>query len=96
MNSSWLTNQVLDDGRITDGQGRTVNFKNTIIILTSNVGAQAVLDADVDLVAGERDEAEVRLRVLDELRSRFRPEFLNRLDELVLFRHSFKAVVDAL
>ena len=47
--------QVLDDGRITDGQGRTVNFKNTIIILTSNVGAQAVLDADVDLVAGERD-----------------------------------------
>ena len=96
MNSSWLTNQVLDDGRITDGQGRTVNFKNTIIILTSNVGAQAVLDADVDLVAGERDEAEVRLRVLDELRSRFRPEFLNRLDELVLFRHSFKTVVDAL
>ena len=96
MHSSWLTNQVLDDGRITDGQGRTVNFKNTIIILTSNVGAQAVLDADVDLVAGERDEAEVRLRVLDELRSRFRPEFLNRLDELVLFRHSFKTVVDAL
>lgn len=96
MNSSWLTNQVLDDGRITDGQGRTVNFKNTIIILTSNVGAQAVLDADVDLVAGERDEAEVRLRVLDELRSRFRPEFLNRLDELVFFRHSFKTVVDAL
>ena len=96
MHSSWLTNQVLDDGRITDGQRRTVNFKNTIIILTSNVGAQAVLDADVDLVAGERDEAEVRLRVLDELRSRFRPEFLNRLDELVLFRHSFKTVVDAL
>ncbi|EOD14253.1 Clp protease [Emiliania huxleyi CCMP1516] len=78
--------QVLDDGRITDGQGRTVNFKNTIIILTSNVGAQAVLDADVDLVAGERDEAEVRLRVLDELRSRFRPEFLNRLDELAQLR----------
>jgi len=83
--------QVLDDGRITDGQGRTVNFKNTIIILTSNVGAQAVLDADVDLVAGERDEAEVRLRVLDELRSRFRPEFLNRLDELVIFRPLRKA-----
>ena len=96
MHSSWLTNQVLDDGRLTDGQGRTVNFKNTIIILTSNVGAQAVLDADVDLVAGERDEAEVRLLELDELRSRFRPEFLNRLDELVLFRHSFKTVVDAL
>ena len=96
MHSSWLTNQVLDDGRITDGQGRTVNFKNTIIILTSNVGAQAVLDADVDLVAGERDEAEVRLRVLDELRSRFRPEFLNRLDDVIVFRHSFKTVVDAL
>jgi len=90
--------QVLDDGRITDGQGRTVNFKNTIIILPSNVGAQAVLDADVDLVAGERDEAEVRLRVLDELRSRFRPEFLNRLDELVLSSAAliFKTVVDAL
>jgi len=72
---------VLDDGRITDGQGRTVNFKNTIIILTSNVGAAPIVDADGD--PSKQDE--VRLRVLDLLRAKYRPEFLNRLDELVLF-----------
>jgi len=72
---------VLDDGRITDGQGRTVNFKNTIIILTSNIGSQAIVEAGGD--ATKQDE--VRLRVLDLLRSTYRPEFLNRLDELVLF-----------
>jgi len=73
--------QVLDDGRITDGQGRTVNFKNTIIILTSNIGSQAIVEA-----AGEPSKAdEVRLRVLDMLRSTYRPEFLNRLDEIVMF-----------
>merc|ERR1719502_1452179 len=73
--------QVLDDGRITDGQGRTVNFKNTIIILTSNIGSQAIVEADGD--AARQDE--VRLRVLDLLRATYRPEFLNRLDEIVLF-----------
>ena len=73
--------QVLDDGRVTDGQGRTVNFKNTIIIMTSNLGAAAVVDG------GGRPEKqdEVRLRVLDALRERYRPEFLNRLDELIIF-----------
>jgi len=73
--------QVLDDGRITDGQGRTVNFKNTIIILTSNIGSQAIVEAGGD----ESKQDEVRLRVLDNLRSTYRPEFLNRLDELVIF-----------
>ena len=73
--------QVLDDGRITDGQGRTVNFKNTIIILTTNIGAKEIVEANGDL--DKQDE--VRLRVLDLLRAKYRPEFLNRLDELVLF-----------
>merc|ERR1719240_2531579 len=69
--------QVLDDGRITDGQGRTVNFKNTIIILTSNIGASTIVEA-----GGDPDKQdEVRLRVLDQLRTTYRPEFLNRLDE---------------
>ena len=73
--------QVLDDGRITDGQGRTVNFKNTIIILTSNSGAKAITDAEGD--PSKQDE--VRLRVMDILRETYRPEFLNRLDELIIF-----------
>ena len=73
--------QVLDDGRITDGQGRTVNFKNTIIILTTNIGAGVIVEANGEL---EKQE-EVRLRVLDLLRAKYRPEFLNRLDELILF-----------
>ncbi|MEZ5898925.1 MAG: ATP-dependent chaperone ClpB [Hyphomicrobiaceae bacterium] len=72
--------QVLDDGRLTDGQGRTVDFKNTLIILTSNIGADLLVNQkegeDTDLV---RDE------VLEEVRARFRPEFLNRLDEIILF-----------
>jgi ATP-dependent Clp protease ATP-binding subunit ClpB len=74
--------QILDDGRVTDGQGRTVNFKNTIIILTSNVGAQTIIGAEGDFAKQD----EVRLRVLDELRTTYRPEFLNRLDELVIFQ----------
>merc|ERR1712146_679367 len=73
--------QVLDDGRITDGQGRTVNFKNTIIILTSNTGSQPIIEAAGD--PARQDE--VRLLVLDQLRSTYRPEFLNRLDDLIIF-----------
>ncbi|MGE5266075.1 MAG: ATP-dependent chaperone ClpB [Deltaproteobacteria bacterium] len=72
--------QVLDDGRLTDGQGRTVDFKNTLIILTSNIGAQYL----VEQKEGEDTEA-VRDEVMAEVRSRFRPEFLNRLDEIILF-----------
>jgi ATP-dependent Clp protease ATP-binding subunit ClpB len=73
--------QILDDGRLTDSQGRVVDFKNTIIIMTSNIGSQYILD-----VAG--DEAmydEMRSRVMDAMRNSFRPEFLNRIDEIIIF-----------
>eukprot|EP00281_Chroomonas_sp_CCMP1168_P031143 CAMPEP_0206239618 /NCGR_PEP_ID=MMETSP0047_2-20121206/15489_1 /ASSEMBLY_ACC=CAM_ASM_000192 /TAXON_ID=195065 /ORGANISM="Chroomonas mesostigmatica_cf, Strain CCMP1168" /LENGTH=984 /DNA_ID=CAMNT_0053664321 /DNA_START=198 /DNA_END=3152 /DNA_ORIENTATION=- len=74
--------QVLDDGRITDGQGRTVDFKNTIIICTSNIGSQNILD-----IAGDPErEPEMRQRVMDQMRAKFRPEFLNRLDEIIIFK----------
>lgn len=72
--------QVLDDGRLTDGQGRTVDFKNTLIILTSNIGAELL----VSQKEGEDTDA-VRDDVMDMVRARFRPEFLNRLDEIILF-----------
>jgi ATP-dependent Clp protease ATP-binding subunit ClpB len=85
--------QVLDDGRLTDGQGRTVDFRNTLIIMTSNVGAEM-------LVAQKEGETvgELRDYVLAELRTKFRPEFLNRLDDIVLFerlkRDQMTAIVD--
>ncbi|MCB1538229.1 MAG: AAA family ATPase, partial [Alphaproteobacteria bacterium] len=73
--------QVLDDGRLTDGQGRTVDFTNTLLIMTSNIGAELL----VNLKDGE-DVEKARKGVMDEVRTRFRPEFLNRLDEILLFR----------
>jgi len=75
--------QVLDDGRITDSQGRTVDFKNTILIMTSNIGAQYLLDGIRD--DGTIDEKATEL-VKEELKAHFRPEFLNRLDETILFK----------
>lgn len=69
--------QVLDDGRITDGQGRTVDFKNTVIIMTSNIGSQFIME---DLSVEERNR-----RVMEALRGHFRPEFLNRVDETIIF-----------
>ena len=75
--------QVLDDGRITDSQGRTVDFKNTILIMTSNIGAQYLLDG-IESDGTIRPEAENM--VMNELRNHFRPEFLNRLDETILFK----------
>ena len=75
--------QVLDDGRITDSQGRTVDFKNTIIILTSNIGSQYLLDG-IDENGNIREEA--RNMVMSDLKAHFRPEFLNRLDEMILFK----------
>jgi len=75
--------QVLDDGRITDSQGRTVDFKNTILIMTSNIGAQYLLDG-IDEEGHIQPEAEQA--VMGDLRNHFRPEFLNRLDEIVLFK----------
>ena len=73
--------QILDDGRMTDGHGRTVDFKNTIIIMTSNVGSQWIQE----LGASQREEAE--RRVNDALRSAFKPEFLNRIDEIIIFQN---------
>ncbi len=78
--------QVLDDGRLTDGQGRTVDFKNTLIILTSNLGG----DILANQAEGE-DSSAVRNQVMDVVRAAFRPEFLNRLDEVLLFHRLFKA-----
>ena len=75
--------QVLDDGRITDSQGRTVDFKNTIIILTSNIGAQTLLDGISE--NGDIPD-DVRKEVMEALHGHFRPEFLNRLDEIILFK----------
>ena len=75
--------QVLDDGRITDSQGRTVDFKNTILIMTSNIGANYLLDG-IDANGEISEDAEKA--VMNELRAHFRPEFLNRLDETILFK----------
>jgi ATP-dependent Clp protease ATP-binding subunit ClpB len=75
--------QILDDGRLTDSHGRTVNFKNTIVIMTSNIGSDILL-ADIER-SGEVG-VDARERVLQEVRQRFRPEFLNRVDEIVLFK----------
>ncbi len=72
--------QLLDDGRLTDGQGRTVDFKNTLVIMTSNLGSDAILEF------GESDRAEMEALVHRALRQHFRPEFLNRLDETVIFQ----------
>jgi ATP-dependent Clp protease ATP-binding subunit ClpB len=85
--------QVLDDGVLTDGQGRTVDFKQTIIILTSNLGAQALSQ----LPEGA-DSADAKRDVMDAVRAHFRPEFLNRLDEIIIFdrlgRNDMGGIVD--
>jgi ATP-dependent Clp protease ATP-binding subunit ClpB len=75
--------QILDDGHLTDGQGRRVDFKNTIVIMTSNIGSHRILDASSE--SGGAEFAVMRATVLDELRHAFRPEFLNRIDEIVVF-----------
>ena len=83
--------QVLDDGRLTDGQGRVVDFKNTVLIMTSNLGSHYFAE-------GRTDNESVREKVMDELRAHFRPEFLNRVDEIVLFhgltREDIKRIVE--
>ncbi len=84
--------QILEDGRMTDGQGRTVDFKNTVIIMTSNLGSQYIQDL------GEKDRREMERRVTAALRESFKPEFLNRVDETVIFnslgRDQIKAIVE--
>ncbi|MDJ0619620.1 MAG: ATP-dependent chaperone ClpB [Calothrix sp. MO_192.B10] len=78
--------QILDDGRVTDAQGHTVDFKNTIIIMTSNIGSQYILD-----VAGDDSRYdEMRHRVMEAMRTSFRPEFLNRIDEIIIFHALLK------
>jgi ATP-dependent Clp protease ATP-binding subunit ClpB len=81
---------VLDDGRITDGQGRTVDFKNTVIIMTSNIGSQHI--------TGDIDRDERNARVMEALRGHFRPEFINRVDEIIIFdrlsTEDLKAIVE--
>lgn len=79
--------QVLDDGRLTDGQGRTVDFRNTILVLTSNLGSQYL----VDPVSSEEEKRE---QVLEVVRASFKPEFLNRLDDLVVFSALTKAELE--
>jgi ATP-dependent Clp protease ATP-binding subunit ClpB len=84
--------QILDDGRLTDGHGRTVDFKNTVVIMTSNIGSQWIVDL------GEKDYEEMRRRVMDAMRAHFKPEFLNRVDELIIFHglgiEQIKAIVE--
>jgi len=84
--------QLLDDGRLTDGQGRTVDFRNTLVIMTSNLGSDAILEL------GGKDRPELERIVQHALRSHFRPEFLNRLDEIVIFdalsREDLRRIVD--
>jgi len=75
--------QVLDDGRVTDSQGRTVNFKNTVIIMTSNIGSQFLLEG---VTPGGQITNDARTAVMRDLRQAFRPEFLNRVDDVVLFK----------
>jgi ATP-dependent Clp protease ATP-binding subunit ClpB len=77
--------QVLDDGRLTDGQGRTVDFKNTIIIMTSNIGSPIIQEYFNAGNLGPKDHAEMERLVRTELRSHFRPEFLNRVDDIIIF-----------
>ncbi|MEI9477969.1 MAG: ATP-dependent chaperone ClpB [Deltaproteobacteria bacterium] len=84
--------QILDDGRLTDGHGRTVGFKNTVIIMTSNIGSQWIVDL------GEKDYDEMQRRVMDAVKAQFKPEFLNRIDELIIFHglglEQIKAIVE--
>lgn len=85
--------QILDDGRVTDSQGHTVDFKNTVIIMTSNVGSQYILDVAAD----DSHYDEMQSRVMEVMRSSFRPEFLNRIDEIIIFhalqKHQLRHIV---
>ncbi|GIX46990.1 MAG: hypothetical protein KatS3mg131_1201 [Candidatus Tectimicrobiota bacterium] len=87
--------QILDDGRLTDAHGRTVDFKNTVIIMTSNIGSPYLLEG---VTAHGEITAQARAAVMQELRRHFRPEFLNRVDEVVLFKpltlDEIKRIVD--
>jgi ATP-dependent Clp protease ATP-binding subunit ClpC len=80
--------QILDEGRLTDGQGRTINFKNTVIIMTSNIGAEIISShgsIGFKAVAEGITYKEIKVRLLEEVKKVFRPEFLNRIDEIIIF-----------
>jgi ATP-dependent Clp protease ATP-binding subunit ClpB len=83
--------QVLDDGRLTDGQGRTVDFRNTVIVMTSNLGSQVIQE-----LAGEQNYERMKAAVLEIVGTHFRPEFINRLDELVVFHPLGRAQIRAI
>eukprot|EP00629_Pelagomonadales_sp_RCC1024_P000290 CAMPEP_0119264370 /NCGR_PEP_ID=MMETSP1329-20130426/3468_1 /TAXON_ID=114041 /ORGANISM="Genus nov. species nov., Strain RCC1024" /LENGTH=940 /DNA_ID=CAMNT_0007264133 /DNA_START=168 /DNA_END=2986 /DNA_ORIENTATION=- len=92
--------QLLDDGILTDGQGQTVNFRDSIVLFTSNVGSQLILDSVADFAAADADDAEgvaelteIKRKVLGAMREKFRPEFLNRLDEIVVFNPLRKSML---
>ena len=78
--------QIFDDGRLTDSKGRTVDFKNTLIIMTSNIGSDIILEDSLKGIGGAQDFEATKEKVLEVLRSRFKPEFLNRIDETIFFR----------
>ena len=84
--------QIMDDGRLTDGHGRTVDFKNTVIIMTSNIGSQWIMEL------GEKDEEEMKRRIGEAMKSAFKPEFLNRVDDIIIFHRlgieQIKQIVD--
>ena len=84
--------QVLDDGRLTDNKGRVVNFKNTIIIMTSNMGSQIIQAAFEDVTETNKEEVveQTKVEVMNLLRTTIRPEFLNRVDEIIMFRPLMK------
>jgi len=78
--------QVLDDGRLTDGRGRTADFSNTVVIMTSNIGSKRILDTDAKLFESEDGREAIKDVMMEELRAFFRPEFLNRIDDIVVFK----------
>ncbi|TAM62008.1 MAG: ATP-dependent chaperone ClpB [Rhodanobacter sp.] len=90
--------QVLDDGRLTDGQGRTVDFRNTVIVMTSNLGSQMIQDASENSEGGDAEEqyTQMKASVLGVVQAHFRPEFINRLDEIVVFRPLDKTQIRAI
>src|SRR4029079_2376508 len=87
--------QLLDDGRLTDGKGRTVDFKNTVVIMTSNIGSHFIAET---VVKGEPLTEGVKREVMDALRAHFRPEFINRVDDIIIFhaltREQMRTIID--
>ena len=90
--------QLLDDGRLTDSKGRTVDFKNTLIIMTSNIGSSIILDNTLNAMMSEKDFEQTKEQVMELMKEQFKPEFLNRIDDIVFFRaltlQQLKAIVD--